>query len=69
MKTITAIAAEVKMSQPGLSNIINRKRKPSWPLAKVIAEVTGTTPELWLDGSKKEIKAALNGQPTNQDCP
>lgn len=41
-------------------NIINARRRPSWAVAKRLAEVTGTSPELWLEGQPDQIRGALN---------
>lgn len=59
----SALAKEVGVSQPHLNRIIftdKTGKRPSWPLAKKLAEATGTRPELWLEGTSEEIKAALD---------
>lgn len=43
-----------------ISNIINGVRRPSWRSAKILAKATQTDPELWLEGSSEEIRAALS---------
>ncbi len=58
-----ALAKEVGVSQPHLNKIIftdKTGKRPSWRLAKKLAEATGTVPELWLEGTSEEIKAALD---------
>ncbi len=42
-----------------ISEIINRKKRPSWDLAKKLAEATGTSPVLWMEGTTADIKAAI----------
>lgn len=37
-------------------------KRPNWKRAKQFASVTGTTPELWLEGTSEEILEALSNQ-------
>ena len=60
MKTISDIATAAGLKQGTLSNIIAERRRPSWKAAKRLARITGTKPELWLEGTEKEMRAALN---------
>ena len=53
------IARKAKITQGYFSKIINRHKSPTWDLAKALAEITGTAPCLWLEGSKEDIKNAL----------
>jgi len=53
------IARSAGCTQQHLSQIINGKCRPSWQMAKRLAEVTETTPYLWLEGSPTEIKSHL----------
>lgn len=55
----TALAKKVGVSQPLISKILATGRRPSWTLAKRLAEATGTRPELWLEGTSQELRAAL----------
>ena len=61
MKTITQahIAKSLEISEPFVSLLVNGVKRPSWKRAKQLAEITGTTPILWLEGSPEEIKQAL----------
>ena len=54
------IANALKVSTAYVSNVVNTKTRPSWKRAKQLARVTGTNPVLWLDGTKDEIKSALD---------
>ncbi len=36
---------------------MNGKARPSWPTAKRLAEVTGTDPVIWLEGTPEELQA------------
>jgi len=58
------IANSVGVSDAFISMLISGKKRPSWKKAKMLAAFTGTKPELWLDGSPEEIKAALAGENT-----
>ena len=53
------IAKQIGVPEGYLSELINRKKIPLWENAKRLAEKTGTTPVLWCDGTKEEIKKAL----------
>lgn len=53
------IAKKANTSQGYISELISTKKRPSWKIAKALAEATNTTPELWLEGSTEEIKEAL----------
>ncbi len=59
MIKITEIAKRVNITQGALSNILSGRRRPSWTVAKRLAQVTNTTPYLWLEGTPDEIKSAL----------
>jgi transcriptional regulator with XRE-family HTH domain len=53
------IAEMVGISGSFVSQILSGKRRPSWPMAKAIANATNTTPELWLDGEPGSIREAI----------
>lgn len=53
------LAKKLNVSDAYLSMLINRQRVPNWNMAKRIAEITDTTPYLWLEGSSDEIREAL----------
>lgn len=59
MIKITEIAKKAGITQGALSNILSGRRRPSWSVAKRLAQVTNTTPYLWLEGTPDEIKSAL----------
>ncbi len=44
------IAKRAGISGQWLSDIIGDRGRPSWDPAKKIAEITNTTPGLWMDG-------------------
>ena len=54
------IAKMTNISAGYLSEIINNKKRPSWSTAKRLAETTETSPELWLEGTREQIRAALS---------
>jgi len=56
---ITELAFATGLSVSFISQIVNRKRSPSWETAKRLAQATGTEPVLWLEGSAGEVEAAL----------
>ena len=58
-KTYTEIANQVGVSVTYIHYLVNTKKRPNWKRAKQIAEVTGTDPVLWLEGSSEEIRQAL----------
>ena len=53
------IAKKVGITSSMLSQILSGKKRPKWKTAKCLAEVTGTKPELWLEGKPEEIKIVL----------
>ena len=53
------LASKVGLSESHISQILGGTRRPSWKKAKKLAEATGTTPELWLDGKPAEIRRAI----------
>ncbi|MBU4185998.1 MAG: helix-turn-helix domain-containing protein [Proteobacteria bacterium] len=68
MIKITEIAEKANITQGALSNILSGRRRPSWTVAKRLAQVTYTTPYLWLEGMPDEIKSALkNFKPETSD--
>jgi len=62
MKKLTQakIARSIQVSEAFLSQLANGLRRPSWTTAKKLAEVTGTNPILWLEGTPEAIKQALS---------
>ena len=59
MGTQVEIAKRAGVAQPTIANIMSGRRRPSWKLAKKLAEATGTSPELWLDGTPDQIRCAV----------
>ena len=55
------LSKKARISNPYLSQIISRVRKPSWPVAKRLGEASGTSPVLWLEGSTEQIRQVLAG--------
>jgi transcriptional regulator with XRE-family HTH domain len=51
------ISKLANISPAMLSGIMNGKARPSWPTAKRLAEVTGTDPVIWLEGTPEELQA------------
>lgn len=66
MKLKRGIQKQIKdstgFSASYICEVVNGKvRLTSWPTAKRFAQVTNTSPILWLEGSPEEIKKALTG--------
>jgi len=61
METITQekLARKAKISPAMLSLIYAGKRRPSWPAAKRLAKITGTTERVWMEGTPRQIKLAV----------
>jgi len=57
--TIKIISEKSKVSAPFVSQILSGKRSPRWPKAKKLAEATGTTPDLWMEGPHEKIRKVL----------
>jgi len=53
------LAQKINVSDAFISQILNGKRRPSWTVAKRLAQATNTKPELWLDSNSETIKAVL----------
>jgi len=68
MKTDVEIAKKANVSQSAFSNILSTRRRPSWKVAKRLAETTCTSPELWLEGTPKEIRAAVESIKESAFC-
>ena len=47
------------MSEATISKILSGKRRPSWNVAKKLAQATGTNETLWMEGTPEEKAAAL----------
>ncbi|MBI9093082.1 MAG: helix-turn-helix transcriptional regulator [Desulfobacterium sp.] len=56
------IADQAGVSVQFVNQVVSRKTLPSWKRAKQFAQITGTKPELWLDGTEEEIRATLSGK-------
>ena len=57
--SLTQIAREIGVTPQYVSQVAKARKRPNWKRAKQLASVTGTTPELWLDGTAEQIKDAL----------
>jgi transcriptional regulator with XRE-family HTH domain len=55
-KTQRILAQKAMISEPFLSLIVNGERRPSWKVAKRLAAVTKTKPELWLEGEPEHMQ-------------
>lgn len=54
------IAIEVGLSQSYFSQILNGKRRAGWDTAKRLAKITKTRPSIWIDGTPKQRRKALD---------
>ncbi len=66
MITQAKIAKQLNVSNALISMLVSTRRRPSWKRAKQLAEITGTEPVLWLEGTTEQIKAALEEGPKPQ---
>ena len=56
-----AIAKNSNLSEAYISSILNgKKRVKIWDTAKILARVTGTNCELWLEGTADQIRKELD---------
>jgi transcriptional regulator with XRE-family HTH domain len=55
-KTQLDICKQAAISSGFLSLLLSGDRRPSWPTAKRLAEVTGTEPALWLEGTPEALR-------------
>ncbi|KKN75040.1 hypothetical protein LCGC14_0384140 [marine sediment metagenome] len=53
------LAKAAGVTQGMISKFLNGQRRPRWFRAKKLAAITGTAPELWMEGSPDEIQAAV----------
>lgn len=54
------IAEKAEITSQFVNQILSGRRRPSWSVAKRLAAITNTKPELWLDGQPEDIKQALD---------
>ncbi|AQU99749.1 helix-turn-helix domain-containing protein [Desulfococcus multivorans] len=62
------IAKIMGVHESFVSRIFSAQKRPSWRRAKQLAEITGTDPVLWLEGSADEIRAALSKTSTGANA-
>jgi len=67
MKTIyqSDIASALGVSVAYINQLVKTKKRPNWKRAKQLADFTNTKPELWLEGTEKEIVDALHSDNNN----
>lgn len=53
------IAKKVNVTQGHLSKVLNKVVRPSWDLAKRLADATNTDPILWMEGDLEQMRSAL----------
>ncbi len=53
------LANKIGKSESFISLILNGERRPSWSTAKILAKITNTKPELWLEGKPETIRTVL----------
>lgn len=58
---VSEIAFNTDLAVSTVSNIINRRRRPSAAVAKRLQETTGVSLEVWLFGDRAEIEKELSG--------
>ena len=52
-----------RMSQQFISLILTGKRRPKWKKAKLLAMVTGTSAEFWMEASPDQMRKTIEGLP------
>jgi transcriptional regulator with XRE-family HTH domain len=57
----TETAQKIGVNPSFISLCMNGHRRPSWRVAKQLAEATNTTPEIWLEGTPDQIRNAITG--------
>ena len=61
------IGEEVGIAQSTLSNILTGRKRPSWNVAKRLAGVTGSTPDIWMEGDTEILRQIIrNVEPPPQ---
>lgn len=58
--TQSYIAKRLGVSATFINRLVNGIKRPNWKRAKELSKLTGSTPELWLDGTPEQIKNFLN---------
>lgn len=53
------VAKHFGVSTSFLSEVINKKRRPSWDMAKLFAAKTGCSPLVWMEGTTEDMKNLL----------
>lgn len=56
------IAKRLGVSATFINRLVNGIKRPNWKRAKELAKLTGSKPELWLDGTPEQIKTFLTQQ-------
>jgi len=68
--TYAYISSQTGVSLQYVQQCGKTRKRPNWKRAKQFAAVTGTTPELWLEGTPEQIRAALENkcnEPVRED--
>jgi len=60
--TQSYLAKRLGVSATFINRLVNGIKRPSWKRAKELSKLTGSKPELWLDGTPGEIKQFLTKQ-------
>lgn len=53
------LAKQLGLSASYICEVLNRKRRPSWDVAKKLARATGSSPVVWMEGSADDLKNLL----------
>jgi transcriptional regulator with XRE-family HTH domain len=53
------VARELGIKESYLSEMLNGKRRPSWDVAKRCALKTHSSPLVWMEGTKEDIRNLL----------
>jgi len=57
--TQSYIAKRLGVSRAFINYLVNGSKRPNWKRAKELSKITGSKPELWLEGTPEQIKTFL----------
>jgi plasmid maintenance system antidote protein VapI len=60
--THSYIAKKLGVSATFINRLVNGAKRPNWKRAKELSKITGSKPELWLEGNPEQIRNFLNSK-------
>lgn len=58
-KNRAKLAARAQITVQWLSDITHGRGRPSWELAKTLAEITNSAPDIWMEGNIGAMQQAI----------